>query len=446
MDVRGVLVKMRKGLRLFSLFSAAMIFFTASFDVWANPPKTGQNVQDLQLNSVIKISNLSGLNSLRELSEAGENFQGKTIVLENDIYITKDQTKDGESVEFKSIFSKNAGFKGVFDGNGKTLHFNVNSGEVLGAVSEGGVVKNLNVCGSFAGDLFVGILAFNNGGLIENCRIDAVVSNDVSQGVCAFCFQNDKSGVIRNCQVKGKLLIDCMNGAGMCQIGGICGANCGLIEFCQVSAELLNIAKRGEGSIGFPHAETGGIAAFSEGIVRNCSVVANIINEAEGEFYGTAGGLISVNNGLVENSTFKGTIAAFRAGGVVGDNYAVLKSCKVEAKIKGQEVAEFAGSNMWGDESLYDFGIYRATSEGKGPQGVVDGCEFFGFVDSVDEERVAVFENKSVGALLDGKEVLFAPKITNCKINGKIIKREVDSHYTIPAGAGRKMGGKMVGG
>ena len=440
------MLKMRKVLTLVSLFSTVVIFFTASFAVWANLPKTRQDVQNAQPNSVIKISDINGLNDLRKLSESGENFFGKTIVLENDIYITKDQTKHGESIEFGAIFSKQVGFKGVFDGNGKTLLFNVNGGEVLGAVSEGGVVQNLNICGRFSGDVFTGILAFNNSGLIENCQIDAVVSNEVSSGVCGFCFQNDKTGIIRNCEVKGKLSTDCSSRLGMCQIGGICGANCGLIEFCKVSAELQSLVKRDEKDSCLPHAKTGGIAAFSQGIVRNCSVASDIINESEGEFYGTVGGLVSTNNGLIENSGFKGSIAAFRAGGVVGDNYTFLKSCKIDAKIKGQEAAEFSGSNMWGDESFYDFGRYCAAAEGKGPQGVVEDCEFFGSVDSADRSRIAVFENKSVNVLLDGKFVFFDPKITNCRTNGKLITREIDSYHTVAVGEFWKIGGKIVAG
>ena len=71
-------------------------------------------------------------------------------------------------------------------------------------------------------------------------------------------------------------------------------------------------------------------------------------------------------------------------------------------------------------------------------------ANFLVWVDLVDEKRIAAFENKSVGALLSGKAVLCVSKITNCKINEKIIKRGVDSYRTVPAGAGWKMGGKLL--
>ena len=416
---------MKKSLKLISALLAAMMSMTIlTSTASANPQKNSQNTQSLQSNSVIKISSLEDLNHLRDLSNQGENFEGKTIILENDIYITKDGTKDGEPVEFKSIFkcpnfaedNDDNGFKGTFDGNGKTLHFNSTNSNIFGSIGKGGVVKNLNITGRFEGDLEYGLLAAFNSGTIDNIKMDIIARCTMISviGVCAF---NKESGVIKNCSVKGDLSTNDM------ACTGICNINRGTIESCSFSGKLTNCCEEPEGA-GFMLEETGGIASFNVGLVRNCNVEANLLSVYEGKFIGCAGGIVSTNNGLIENSSFKGSIAAKSPGSLTGSNYGIVRLCKSDAKIKGPLAAEFTALNMWGYESFCEYEPIKNQ-----PQGVIDSCEFKGTVTGcVESGKIAAYDN-----LLSCESSLSpirSPKITNCKINGKDVFRETDNYYT----------------
>ena len=424
---------MKKSLKLISALLAAMMSVTMTFTAHANPPKNSQNIQSSQSNSLIKISSLEDLNHLRDLSDQGENFEGKTVILENDIYITKDGKKDGEPIEFKPIFkcpndaepNDDDGFKGIFDGNGKTLHFNSTNSNIFGSIAKGGVVKNLNITGRFEGGQNRSIVAAKNSGTMDNVNVDVVASNDAI-GIFGICYENAECGIIKNCEVKGNLSSTCCleGSAGMFLNGGICGNNDGVIESCKVSADLTSrVCNEAEGM-----AETGGIASFNRGIIRSCFVESNIINlneNSDDDLGRQAAGLVSTNNGLVENSTFNGNISSLYAGGIAGNNYGVLKSCKANAIIAGQIPAGLVLCNKWGDP-IFSSNLYKETAEGKGPQGVVNGCEFVGSLKSITGEQVAIYGN--IG-LLTSDNTKFDPEIINCKMNGENIIRGIDKYY-----------------
>ena len=416
--------KMKKSLKLISAILTATISMSIAPAISANPPKSGHSIQSSQSNSVIKISSLEDLNHLRDLSNQGENFEGKTVILENDIYITKDQTKDGEPIEFKSIFkcpydsvgdNHNIGFKGIFDGNGKTLHFNATNSNIFGSIAKGGIVKNLNITGRFEGDLEGGTVALFNFGTIDNIKIDISARCTTTSviGVCAF---NQKSGIIKNCSVKGDLSTNDM------ACTGICSDNRGIIESCSFSGKLTNGCEEPK-EAGFMLEETGGIASFNSGLVKNCNVEANLSSLYEGKFIGCAGGIVSTNNGLIENSYFKGSIAAESPGSLTGSNYGIVRLCKSDANLKGPLAAEFTSLNMWGYESFCEYEPIKNQ-----PQGVIDGCEFKGTVTGcVESGKIAAYDNmlsceSSLGPI-------HVPTITNCKINGNNAVRETDNYY-----------------
>ena len=124
-----------------------------------------------------ELSTIDDLNNLRELSKNGETFEGKHIVLKNDINITSNGNSDGGAIDFESIFVKDGvGFKGTFDGNGNCLNCNVKNGEILGNICKEGVVKNLNISGYFNGDID-GLLFFENNGILENLKINLIAKD-----------------------------------------------------------------------------------------------------------------------------------------------------------------------------------------------------------------------------------------------------------------------------
>ena len=420
---------MNKRFRIISALLAATLSMSITLTANATQPKNNQNTQSSQSNSVIKVSTVADLNNLRDRSNNGETFEGKTIILENDINITKDGTKDGEPVEFKSIFkcldlaeyNDDVGFKGIFDGNGKTLHFNATNSNIFGTIGKGGVIKNLKITGRFEGDLDGAIMASSNSGTIDNCQMNvtAICTTVSAVGVCN---NNSKHGTIQNCEVKGNFSTNDMS------CTGICNLNWGTIKSCKVSGKLtncINLTDKEYESFMVP--ETGGIASFNIGLIKNCQVEAELQSVYEGKFEGSAGGVVSTNNGLIENSTFSGTIAGEYSGGITSANYGIVKSCKaINAKIEGPRAAEFTWLNMWCDceenEGKYSckYDTYEAIQNQ--PLGVIENCEFEGTVINSKPKRIAAFENVL-------NEINLVPQIINCKINGKNINRETDNWH-----------------
>ncbi len=313
---------MKKSLKLISALLAAMMSMTIlTSTASANPPKNDHSIQSLQSNSLIRISNSSDLGYIRERLSKGENFKDKTIILENDIYITKDGTKDGEPVEFESVLSQNVEFKGIFDGNGKTIHFNSTNSCIFGVIGEGSIVKNLNITGRFEGNLDGGIVAMFNRGTIDAVNMNIIAKCD-DASVLGVCNQNDKSGVIKNCSIKGEFSTNDMD------CSGICGINDGTIESCKVSGKFTNCVKLlNKEYSSFLLPETSAVASLNTGCIKNCQVEAKLINIYKGKFRGCAGGIVSTNKGLIENSTFKGTVSAEISGKIAGSNHGIVKLC-----------------------------------------------------------------------------------------------------------------------
>lgn len=355
--------------------------------------------------TVYEIYNIDDLNNLRQLSANGETFKDKTIILKNDINITANEQPNGEAVCFKPVFDKNVTFSGTFDGNNKTLHCNLTNGEIMGNVGKDGTVKNLKVTGYFEGDID-GALFDCNAGNIENVNINATIK-DTFTSTSAICFWN--KGTINNCEFKGNIYTNDVNCA------GISSDNCGNIINCKVFAKLNNCVKSisEDKTFKFMLPETGGITSFNEGLISGCTVESELSNQNDNILYGSAGGLVSTNNGLIENSTFNGTVAASASGGISSSNYTIIKSCNINAIIKGDDAAEFVACNIWGDIS---FAWDKIKNE---KQGIIDSCEFTGTVEAKRKSRLAAAANH-INPFGD------VPQIKNCKINGVSIERAPD--------------------
>ncbi len=111
-------------------------------------------------------------------------------------------------------------YQGTFDGCGHCISGIYYDGDsygsagLFGYLGKNGVIKNLTLSDSYFSDrVFVGGLVGYNEGLIENCNVYANVEcREYVAGV--ICGRND--GVIRNCTASGKV-------SGKNEIGGICG-------------------------------------------------------------------------------------------------------------------------------------------------------------------------------------------------------------------------------
>lgn len=394
--------------RLLALLSATSIVFCGcSLD-----DKTAAK----QINPAdFEVYSLADLNALHTSSKQGETFEGKTIILKNDLDITDGDGKASteEFITFQPVFAEGHEFKGTFDGNGKTFNCDLSSGSILGDIAKEGIVKNLNVTGHFYGDID-SVLVRENKGTIENCKLDVVVE-DTLVSLGGICYSN--LGTIDGCEVRGKLSTNDMNLGGVCNSNGDVGVTeGGTITNCKVYAKLTNCCRSlAEDDCYFQTPEIGGIAGFNYAYIGNCEVEGDFVSIYKDKFEGTAGGIASTNNGLVENSRYKGNISAEFAGGIIGSNYGIIESCKAEGTVKGAKAAAFAALNRWGN---IDFAWESIKSE---PQAYLQNCEFTGTVDS-EVAGAGVIENMPNPENPDLK-----PQVVTCRINGEVITRELDA-------------------
>jgi len=379
--------------------------------------------------NTIKIRTAEELKEIIARWNSGETFENKIIKLENDIYLTGNNRPDGgvlnwklgahnfreprvtRNKEYGGIISPEDGFKGIFDGNGKSLICNINTVKdvfLFGRVGVNGVFKNLNIKGRINSDNSIA-LVHSNCGIIENVNTDTILTSGLD-GVSGLCSNNLK-GVIKNCEIKTNI-----NGkSGHC--AGICDNNNGTIINCKVSGNIAEQESQLEIENG-PGAviEVGGITSFNYGVIKGCTFEGNISTTANNEgCCRTAAGLSSTNNGLIEDSFVKGKISSLVcAGGLVGGNYGVVKSCKaLDVEVNGKYASEFTQHSTWGNEE-------QSTAIQGMPWGAVIDCEFTGKVIAENAmcnyfSGVDINEEGEILASNPDKK----PQLTNCKINGK---------------------------
>lgn len=208
------------------------------------------------------------MKSLAELVNAGDNFEGKTIVLTADANLGGEEWMPiGNGTRKSAGYTGNA-FKGTFDGNGKTISglkiANRSGSDAAGLIGvlDGGTVKNVTLevdidVASKANELAAGCVGLlTNNGLIENVTVNgSVKSEKAAAGIVSRVI---KSGTVRNCHNHATVSGTSYN------IGGIVGAayydNEGMtIEGCT-----------NDGAVSGTYA-VGGIAGLSAAEVKNCS-------------------------------------------------------------------------------------------------------------------------------------------------------------------------------
>ncbi len=257
--------------------------------------------------------------------------QGKTVILGSDI--------DLGNKDFKPI----ATFGGTFDGKGFSISgidFSGN-GSYIGLfrhIQPGGKIINLNVKGSFIPDgskSYVGGIAGENSGIIENCSFDGTVKgNNVIGGITGF---NNDSGKLTSCSSSGTV-------AGENSTGGIVGKNSGFILSCVNNASVntvyeekkntLEDMENMETDVGaivennknsqeqteeesvFGNTDTGGIAGFSSGIIQGCTNNSNVGYQHIGY---NVGGIAGRQSGYMLGCENKGLIQGRKdVGGICG--------------------------------------------------------------------------------------------------------------------------------
>lgn len=239
-----------------------------------------------------------------------------------------DETWQPMPANVKDTKGNDAGYTGVFDGNGATINLNVDksadrSGNNVGLfsiISNGGEVKNVTTDGSITGKQYVGGICGTNKGTISNCnnKADVNAGSNVAGGIAGCCESSGKiqfSGAMTN---SGKI-----NSSGSIgEIAGMCDRN-QTASPIRAYGDIVN-----QGKISTTQADNiGGIVGSyncKEGIVSDTGVIKN---EGAIEGIGTyVGGIVGSYNikastGAVKKCINTGDVTAskgIQVGGLFG--------------------------------------------------------------------------------------------------------------------------------
>lgn len=211
--------------------------------------------------------------------------------------------------DFEPICSPAAPFKGIFDGNGKTISgWNArpaadvrNYFGFFGGVDEHAEVANLK---------------------FENCSLYIVNeggSVDKTDNGFAWVAGTNK-GTLRDIAVVG-CTVACEAGTLPLYVGGITGYNHGTVSDCHVSGSFNAPIPANNKDI----FDCGGIAGHNYGQVENCT------NDAPIVAFNQVGGIVGMNGGSVVGCTNNGDITAcYYFGGVVGYTTSSSATCIIE--------------------------------------------------------------------------------------------------------------------
>ena len=251
---------------------------------------------------------------------------------------------------------KDAGYTGVFDGNGATIKLNVDKSEqnagLFSIIGDGGEVKNVTTEGNVIGRSYVGGICGTNKGTISDCNNKANVTsrNSMAGGIAGYCESSGKiqfSGAMTN---SGKI-----NSSG--SIGGIVGECKGSIEG---TGELQNT---GVIVSGIYDKYTGGIAG-KLGDAAALKVTGEVRNTAEVSGSTYTGGIV----GCLESSS--GDPIQIQAG-------SILNTGNVTGSNNGNSIGGMIGCIPGGAEISTTTGDIRNTGAVKGPKtigGVFGSC------------------------------------------------------------------------
>ncbi len=259
----------------------------------------------------------AGLQAVNKLFADDSNLLNSNITLTNDINLS--EPAEGGS-NWTPIGTEDFPYNGTFNGNDKTisgLHIDNPTGAysgLIGSLGEKGKVKDLELYGlSVTGNKFVGGIAGNNGGIIENCTIKSGNGMNVTVGT-----------------------VDSETGA----VGAVVGRNSNQVSGCKVIAQEGTITIEKEGTVN--NGYVGGIVGYLKGIVTDCHVMASESGSITVISTVYAGGIAgTLQEGEISGCTVKNistiSIKGEYCGGIVGyndgtgENNAKIIACYVQS-------------------------------------------------------------------------------------------------------------------
>ena len=305
---------------------------------------------------------LAGLAARVNNKEQKEDFAGQYFKLTNDIYLTDFTNPDTASwLEWKPIgmwtdeqmgpyehYFDTCYFRGHFDGDGHTI-YNAYMGTV-------GDISINNPDDPWAEDVIdltgscMGFFGFVDSATIKNLTLQnvGITASNYYSGIL---ISNATNVLIENCHVKKSSLVAAIASS----IGGLIGhlSKNSVVDSC--SAEEINL----QGSY------VGGLATYidSASVVRNSHVTGliKIMKRHSGNYGGDGGGLVQLNEGVIENcyadvELLLAGIADY-AGGFVATNSGVIRNSYAMGDVRcGENCAGFVARNLGLIESCYSTG------------------------------------------------------------------------------------------
>ena len=315
--------------------------------------------------------------------------------------------------------SSKTGYKGTFDGNGKTISGLNPVGELIsgkyrgaglfGYVYTGGTVKNVTVEGAMKAEWNCGgVVAYLAGGRVENCvnrmnitpRSESIYIYYVGGVVGYMTNYTDNSAVIIGCRNEGS--ID--GGTTGENVGGVVGgaSNSPGISNCTNTGNISGKASIGgiaatasipitacynTGKITGASSKIGGIVGYSSSKVTNCYNTGAVAGAGKAGYKGVpegvggiAGQLYNSSNGAVAACLNSGTVTSEIYGGAlvgsknavaaaVSGSYALAGSCTatIGSYAADDDEASFISAEELGSKRLIGLlgGAFAAGSDGK---------------------------------------------------------------------------------
>lgn len=234
---------------------------------------------------------------LCELVNAGSDFEGITITLVDDVDLA-DYADDWQPIGFikstedSDADSNNMPFRGTFNGNGKTISYEIKKREdglasqVFGLFFDNyGTIENLVVNQTYSGDLSDrmlsrgGMICAYNYGNIKNCIVMSDIAIGTRSDTAGICKVNTESGKVVNCFVIGNIenQLDANWRGSYQKTGGICAINYGTVEnvVSAVNIKTKSLIDNKERLNNIAAA----IAARTDGYLSNCYWLKDSINQ-----------------------------------------------------------------------------------------------------------------------------------------------------------------------
>ena len=291
---------------------------------------------------------------------------------------------DMGGIEWTPIASSMMPFKGVFDGNGKTvkgLYITGADNETLGffgCIGTGSTVKNLSFDDVYVfadGSAKVGILAGENRGLVTDCTVSGTISTSDKSGnaTTAYAKAGTMEGVggivgmlngkyvtsVENCTFTGNVNID----AGFASfVGGIAGKS------VAISGDIINCVNKGAVSCTSAYAVNDAKNSTGLGGVIGSIVNATISGSSnEGSVTG-AGKTVGYVGGVVGNVIGIGQVVDCWNSGKINANY--TSNSYVKSYVGGI-VGVFSDNTIWDGMALRCYNKGEVTSSGGYAAGIV---------------------------------------------------------------------------